>query len=294
VSAKLWAFHSKKFELALDTSINAWRAWFRFRLKKVPEKLDLKFYLILTLRMMVYLWASSDCEEEVLDPNVRSFLMNVLLHQRDAVPNSEVRTLKQQCKDHVINEWKSVIWEVQQQFFYYSEIEECLRWAREGSNIYGKKYADKVDYVSKFYEAATLFMAGGCEEVIKVCEEIREKLDPVDNQINDTNTYPAAQYCTVEYTCMIHEMLYICYWKIRFGPGQSAVRFEQLLKLSEECEALWSQIYADVKRLRRFKICLFKAAEHAENNKYDVDVYRLCPWLYVVVRVNISRFLDLC
>ncbi len=279
VSAKLWAFHSKKFELALDTSINAWRAWFRFRLKKVPEKLDLKFYLILTLRMMVYLWASSDCEEEALDPNVRSVLVR-LSRATDIMPNSEVKTLKQQCKKFVINKWEFVIWLVQHQYFYYFEMEECLRWAREGSKIYGEKYSGKLDYVSKLYEAATLFMAGACEEVIKVCEKIREKLEKGRSQIDDINTYPAARYCTVEYSFMIHLMLYICYWEMMLRPGQStSVMIEQQSKLGEEWSSLLSQIYSDVNRLRPMKICLVEALEHAENNRYEVDVYRVCFYM---------------
>jgi hypothetical protein len=270
VSARLWAFHSKKVELALDASIDACGAW--YQLKNVPESLHL--YPTFTLMMMMYLWASSDCEEEALDPNVKRCLVGLLSQQKDAVPNSEVRTLKQQCKEFVTNKYECIIWEVQKQYFYYFEREECLRWAREGSTIYGKKYPGQLDYVSKLYEAATLFMAGGREEVIKVCENIRDKLELVRSQTNHSNIYPAARYCTVEYAFMIHQMLYICYWRIFLGPGQSTSgMIEQQSKLGEEWNSLLSDIYSDVERLWPLKICLVEALEHAENNRYNVDVY---------------------
>jgi hypothetical protein len=272
VSARLWAFHSKKFERALDAAIDAWEIW--NQLKNAPESLDL--HPIFTMLMMIYLWASSDCEEETLDPDVKSYLVRLLSYQKDGVPDSEVRTLKQQCKQFVLNEWEFVFWEVQKQFFYYFEREECLRWAREGSKIYENKYSNKLDYVSKLYEAATLFMAGACEDVIEVCEQIREKLQLVCSQISDTNIYPAAQYCTVEYAFMINQMLYICYWTRMLGPGQStSVMIERQAKLGEEYQLLLSQIYSDVKRLWPLKICLVEALEYAENNRYEIDVYHV-------------------
>jgi len=225
---------------------------------------------------------------------VKTFLVRLLSHQKEAVPDSEVRTLKQQCKEFVLNKWEFVIWEVQKQYFYYFEREECLRWAHEGSKIYGKKYSDKLDYVSKLYEAATLFMAGACEDVIKVCEEIREKFQLVRSEISDTNIYPAARYCTIEYAFMIHQMLYICYWTKMLGPGQlTNVMIKRQAKLGEEWDFLLSQIYSDVKRLWPLKICLVEAIKHAENSRYEIDVYHVHSWLYAGVRLNISRFIDL-
>ncbi len=272
VSANLWAFHSKKFELALNASIEALLA--NVALKNAPEALS--FPILPTLWTMIFLWAStSECEEETLDPNVRSFLTTV--YPGNAVPDCEVRILKQQCKYFVINEWKFVIWEVQKQYFYYFEIEECLRWAREGNKLYGEKYHGKLDYVSKLYEAATLFMTGACEEVIKVCEKIRETLKLERSQINDMNIYPAARYCTVEYAFMIHQILYICYWNIILGPGQSTkIMIEQQAKLGEEWNILLSQIYSDVQKLWPLKICLEESMEHAKNNRYEVDVFCIC------------------
>jgi len=275
VSANFWAFHSKNYELALGASIEALIASIDY--DNAPEDLSFESYVNPTLWTTIYLWATSDCEEELLDSNVRSVLMKILLHSKEGVPHSEGTTLKEQCKEYVINEWEYVIWEVQKQYFYYFEIDECLRCAREGSKMYGKKNPGKLDYVSKFYEAATLFMAGACEEVIKVCEKIREKLELVRTQINDTNMHPAAEYCTVEYAFMIHQMLYICYSKTLLGPGQStSVMIEQQTKLGKEWNPLLSEMYSDVHRLWPLKICLVEALEHAENNRYEVNVYRIC------------------
>ncbi len=108
VSANLWTFHSMNFGLALTAAIAALKAGAEFQ--NVPEALDFKFYLLPTLWKVMYLWAStSDCEEEALDPDVKEFLIDVLLHPRDSVSDSEVRTLKQQCKEFVINKSESVI-----------------------------------------------------------------------------------------------------------------------------------------------------------------------------------------
>ncbi|CAK9209342.1 unnamed protein product, partial [Sphagnum troendelagicum] len=269
VSANLWAFHSKNYELALDASIEALEAWIDY--DNASEALSFRSYLNPTLWTMIYLWATSDCKEEALDPNVRSFLMNVLLHPRDAVPDSEVRTLKQQCKEFVINEWECVIWEVQKQYFYYFETEECLRWAREGNKFYKKKYPGKLDYVSKLNEAATLFMSGACEEVIEVCEKIRERLELKPWQANGTYVYPAERYCTVEYAFKVHQMLYICYRKMTLKPNhRTRVMIEQQNKASGECNSLLSQMESDG-NLLPLRECLAQAWEHAVNNRQSYE-----------------------
>jgi hypothetical protein len=272
VSANLWAFHSKNFELALDASIEAWQAWFEY--DNASEALSFESYLAPTLCTMIYLWATSDCEEEALDLNVKSFLMKLLSHPRDAVPDSEVRTLKQQCKEFVIYQRECVIWEVQQQYFYYFETEECLRWAREGNKVYAQKYPGKLDYVSKLNEATTLFMSGACEEVIKVCEKIRETLELELLQANDTHINPAAQFCTLEYVFMVSLMLYVCYGKMILKPyHRTRVMIEQYQKARGVCNSLLS--HGNFLSLRE---CLDEAWEHAVNDRYGVDVYRVCSW----------------
>jgi hypothetical protein len=225
VSANLWAFHSMNFGLALAAAIAALKAWAEF--KNVPEALDFKFYLLHTLWKVLYLWAStSDCEEETLDPDVKKFVnvlfvINVLLHPRDSVPDSDLGTLKQQCKKFIINNCESVIWEVQKHYFNNSKTEECLRWAREGNNLYKKKYPDQLDYVSKFNEALTLFMSGACKGASEVLAEIKEKLNSEPWKAKFTNDHPAAQYCNPEYEFHIHQMLITCYQQraVQSSPG---------------------------------------------------------------------------
>jgi hypothetical protein len=114
VSANLSAFHSMNFGRALTDAIAASKA--QDEVQNVSEALDFKSYVLPTLWKVMYLWAStSDCEEEVLYPDVKAFLIDALGHARDD-SESEVRTLKQQCKEFVINKSESVIWEVQKCF----------------------------------------------------------------------------------------------------------------------------------------------------------------------------------
>jgi len=159
----------------------------------------------------VPVWAStSDCEEEVLDPDVKAFFIDALV-PRDSVSDSEVRTLKQHCKEFVINKSESVIWEVQKHFFNYSKTEECLRWAREANKVYKQRYPGKLDYVSKFNEAFTLFMLGVCKGASKVCAEITYILDSEPWKGRVTDGHPAAQYCNAKYEYLIHELQCFCY-----------------------------------------------------------------------------------
>ncbi|CAK9867312.1 unnamed protein product, partial [Sphagnum jensenii] len=273
VSANLWAFHSMNFGLALAAAIAALKAWAEF--KNVPEALDFKFYLLPTLWKVLYLWAStSDCEEETLDPDVKKFVnvlfeINVLLHPRDSVPDSKMGTLKKRCKKFIINNCESVIWEVQKHYFNNSKTEECLRWAREGNVLYQKKYPDQLDYVSKLNEAATLFMSGACEEVIEVCEKIRDNLESKPWQGNGADVYPAARYCTLEYAFMIRQMLCICYQKMTLKPGHRKWQMiDNASKEREECESLWAQMQSD-ENLLPLRKCLAEAGEHAENNRWE-------------------------
>jgi len=175
VWANLWAFYRMNFGRALKDAIAACKA--RDEVQNVPEALDFKFYVLPTLWKVMYLWATSDCEEEALDPYVKAFLIDALGHPRDSVSDSEVRTLKQQCKEFVINKSESVIWGIQKHYYFYSRIEECLRWAHEGNKLYKKRYPGMLDYVSKFNEAFTLSISGAWEEASKVSEEIRDNLD---------------------------------------------------------------------------------------------------------------------
>ncbi|CAK9259993.1 unnamed protein product [Sphagnum jensenii] len=198
VSANFWAFHSKNYELALGASIEALIASIDY--DNPPEDLSFESYVKPTLWTTIYLWATSDCEEELLDSNVRSVLMKILLHSKEGVPHSEGTTLKEQCKEYVINEWEYVIWEVQKQYFYYFEIDECLRCAREGSKMYGKKNPGKLDYVSKFYEAATLFMAGQSTSVmIEQQTKLGKEWNPLLSEMySDVHRLWPLKICLVE------------------------------------------------------------------------------------------------
>lgn len=266
VSANLWAFHSMNFGEALTAAIAAFKAWCQFQ--NMPKALDFQFHLLPTLWKMLYLWAStSDCEEEALDPDVRKFLINVLLQRRDY----EVRTLKQQCKEFVVDESEFVIWEVQKLFFVYFKTEECLRWAHEGSKLYQKRYPGKLDYVSKFNEAHMLWMLGACEEASKVFEKLRDNLDSKPWKTKSTDDHPAAWYCNPQYDYLVHLLQCGCYHHMAIQSGRGKKETDKLNELvnkeKDEYESLdmeFAGMFPHGDDLVR------EAFDYAAKNKYGV------------------------
>ncbi|CAM6042277.1 unnamed protein product, partial [Sphagnum compactum] len=223
------------FGRALTHAIAASKA--RDEVQNVLEALDFKSYVEPTLLKVMYLWAEG-CDEEGLDPDVKAFVIDAL---RDSVSDSEVsRTLKQQCKDFVLDKSESVIWEVQKCF---SRREERLRWARKGNKVYKEKYPGKVDYVSKANEAYTLFLPGTFEEASKVFEEISDSLDLEPWKANVREVDPAARYCTLEYAFFIHQLLCTCYNQMAlFQPCGEKDYIGLVGQETERFQSLWTQI----------------------------------------------------
>ncbi|CAN5969041.1 unnamed protein product [Sphagnum jensenii] len=224
--------------------------------------------------MAVYLWAStSDCEEEALDPDVNFFLINHLLRPRDSISDSDVKTLKQQCKEFVMNEYESVVWKVQMHYYDYSKTKECLRWAREGNKLYKKRYSGKLDYISKYNEGFTLFTSGAFERAKDVCEAIIYELDSEPLKGKTMDGHPAAQYCNPQYEFDIHSMLSRCYEQMAVQPGRGKKRTDELFKLAneetEKCESLLgeSELQGEISHALK---CRADALEAAANNKYGV------------------------
>jgi hypothetical protein len=266
VSANLWAFHSMNYDMALTAAIAALNAWCTFQ--NMPEALGFQSHLLPTLYQVMYLWAStSDCEEELLDSEVKKFLITyILLHPR----NPEVRTLKQQCKEFVINKSESIIWEIQKQYFHYWKIEECLRWAREGSRLYQEKHPGKLDYVSKFNEAVILWWLGAREESSKTFEKIKYNFDSEPCKAVSTDDHPAALFCTPAYEYNVHAFQCTCYQHMAIQSGRGKMKTYKLIELvnkeKEKSESLLWQFagYSHEDDLLR------EAFEYAAKNTYDV------------------------
>jgi hypothetical protein len=263
VSANLSAFHSINFGRALTDAIEASKA--RDEVQNVPEALDFKSYVERTLLKVMYLWSStSDCEEEVLGADVKAFLIVALEHPKED-SDSEERTLKQQCKEFVINKSESVIWEVQKCF---SKTEERLKWARQGREVYEKRYRGKLDYVSRGNEADTLFMSGPLEEASKVLAKISDKLDLEPWKGKFTEADPAAVYCTLQYAFFIHQMLCMCYTQMAVQSGA-----DKYIELVNKEISLLTQLQVDNEiEFSYSRECLAKALEYAANNKYGTYI----------------------
>ncbi|CAK9855500.1 unnamed protein product [Sphagnum jensenii] len=183
--------------------------------------------------------------------------------------DSDVRTLKQQCKEFVTNKYKSVVWKVQMHYFDYSKTKECLRWAREGNKLYKERYSDKLDYISKYNEAFLLFTSGAFERAKEVCEGIISELDSEPLKGKAMDDHPAAQYCDPQYEFDIHSMLGRCYEQmaVQSGRGKTTDEWIQLANREQEkCESLLgeSELQGEISHALK---CRADALEDAANNK---------------------------
>jgi hypothetical protein len=290
-SANFSAFYLKNYVRALKDAIAASKAW--DEVQNVPEALDFKSYVESTLWKMMYLWASiSDGEEEPLDADVKAFLIDIVGHPGDAVSNSEVRILKQQCEEFVSNKSVSVIWEVQKDYFNYFETNyfECLRWARNGSRLYHGKYPEKLDYVSKLNEAFLLFLSGNPKNASEVFHEIIDNLDSKPWEAKGKDAHPAALCCNPQYVLFVHFYQCQCYWQMAVQPGQGKEKLIDLIAHIDDEEAelsllaqrefahiddeeaelslLAQRAYAEMFRVQRDRAR--EAFEYAAKNKYSV------------------------
>jgi hypothetical protein len=290
VSANLYAFYSMNFGNALLCAIAASNA--RDLLQNVPEALDFKSYVLPTLWKVMYLWAStSDCEGEVLDPAVKAFLMDALGHSIDSVcDDSEVRTLKEQCREFVNNKSESVMWDIQRNYFFYNNIEECLRWAREANRLYQERYPGKLDYVSKLNEAYILTTSLFVEEASKVLEEVRDNLYLKPWKVKVRDGHPAAQCCNALYADCIYHLLRICYEQMTPQPGEGKLEErKKMIKLAKEVrdehESLQQMELDEVHSAAVIEKCRAKAREYAANNKYAEHI----PYISTVLLVFHGR-----
>jgi hypothetical protein len=176
-----------------------------------------------------------------------------------------------------------------------------LRWAHEGNKLYKKRYPGKLDYVSKFNEAFTLFMSGACEEASKVLAEIRDNLDLKPWKAKVTDGHPAALYCNPQYAFLIHQMQCICYKRMTPQPGEG--KFEERKKLIElankerdECQSLLAQRESEGIFLysRDIEKCRAEALEHAVNKKYGEYIPYMSTVLLVLHACQCRHYLHLC
>jgi len=268
--ADLCAFYSMNFGEALRDAMAAFKAG--DEVQNVPEALDFKSYVEPILWKAMYLWAStSDCKEEALELDVEAFLIDSLGHSRDSVSDSEVRTLKQQCKELVINKSESVMWQVQTHYYYYSKTEECLQWASEGNKLYKERHSGNLDYVSKFNEALTLMMLGAYKKAAAVGEIIVDELDSEPWKGKVTDDHPAAQYCNPLFEFLLHQMLCLCYqslWHTRAELDEE--KHQNLKELASEEEAKCLRLSEQIEVQEMFlysRECLLAALIHG-GNKY--------------------------
>ncbi len=301
VGANLCAFYSMNFGLALTAAIAAFKAC--VEVQNVPEALDFKSYVPPTLWMVMYLWAStSDCEEEALDPDVKAFLIYALGHPRDSVSDSEVRTLKEQCKEFVINQFEFVVWDIQRHYFHYSNIEECLRWAREGSKLYKKRYPGKLDYESRFCEAMMLMTSLFWEEASKVLAEIRDNLDSKPWKAKVRDGHPAALYCDPEFADLVNHMLCICYEQMSEEGGRKLKDRERFKELAKEVRDGHQSLQQFLQQRELKAICSStiigkcraEVWEHTVNNKYGEYIPYMSTVLLVLHGLQCRRYLHLC
>jgi hypothetical protein len=270
VLANLWAFYRKNVGRALKDAIAASKA--RDEVPNVPEALDFKSYVEATLLKVMYLWAStSDCEEEAMDPDVKAFLIDKLGCPGDSVSDYEVRTLKQQCKEFVINKSESVIWEVQRDYFNYFETKECLRWEREGSKLYQRRYPGKLDYVSKLNEALVLCVSGAFAKASKVFGKIICNLDSKPWKAKATDAHPAARYCDPLYDYSTHRLQRYCYQQMAVQAGRGRKKTSKWIELANQEEAQCQSLLAESEYAELFSSeheRFIKALEYAAKNKY--------------------------
>jgi hypothetical protein len=274
-SANFSAFYLKNYVRALKDAIAASKAW--DEVQNVPEALDFKSYVESTLLKMMYLWASnSDGEEEPLDADVKAFLIDIVGHPGDAVSNSEVSILKQQCEEFVNNKSVSVIWEVQKDYFNYfaTDYFECLRWARKGSTLYHAKYPEKLDYVSKLNEAFLLFLSGNPKNASEVFHEIIDNLDSKPWEAKGMDAHPAALCCNPQYVLFVHLCQRQCYWQMAVQPGQGEEKLIDLIAHIDDEEAELS-LLAQREYVEMFRVQRDRAFEYAAKNKYSVHTMML-------------------
>jgi hypothetical protein len=268
VSANFSAFHSKKFGLALTDAILASKE--QHKIQNVQAASGLESYVERTLLKVMYLWASTaDCGEEKLDlGHVKAFLIE-RGHPRDSMSDPEVGTLKQQCKKFVINKSKSVVWEIQNYYFNYSNTEECLRWAREGNKLYEDSYPGKLDYVSKLNEAFTLFMSGAFERATEVGEKIIHVMNSETWDGKAKDVHPAGQYCNPQYKFLIHLMQSRCYWHMAVQSDAGNLEKNKLIdranKQNQEWQSRLIQMEATLHSRSDIGKYLSKAWEDAVN-----------------------------
>jgi len=270
VWANLCGFHTMNFGLALTAATAAY--WARGQIQNVPEALDFEPYVWRTLLKMMYLWAStSDCEEVALDPYVQGCLINALGFPRDSVFESEVRTLKEQCKEFVINRFEFVIWDIRRHYEHSSNLQECLRWAREGSKFYNKRYPGKLDYESKFCEALILMSPLSWEEASKIFEEIRNDLDSKPWEAKGRDVHPAITHLDPEFAGRVNRMLYICYEEMALSDGRKFEDRKKIYELAQQEKVEQpplQQSDLDGICLTIVEKCRADVWEHTVNNRY--------------------------
>jgi len=237
--------------------------------KPVPETLDFNSYVLPTLWNVMYLWASaSDFEWVLWNPDVKAFLNDALGHPR--VSDFEVRSLKEQCKELVINHHEFVVWYIQRHYFFYSNMEECSWWAREGSRLYKEKYPGIMDYESKFSEAMILTTSASWEEASKILEDIRDNLESEPWKEKARDGHPAELYCDPELADLVNRMLFKCYEQTQ-SEGQ---KLELAKQLRDEHSSLQQSLRErELDRICSTIIgkCRAEVWEHTVNNKYDIS-----------------------